>query len=42
MDENASEALLDPEYREGLKDYNKKVAALFDPIWEEQYLNGKK
>jgi len=42
VDENASEALLDPEYREGLKDYNKEVAALFDPIWEDQYLNGKK
>ncbi|NOR15248.1 MAG: radical SAM protein, partial [Candidatus Aminicenantes bacterium] len=42
VDENAREALLDPEYREGLKDYNKEVAALFDPIWDEQYLNGKK
>ena len=38
VDDNAQEALLDPEYREGMKQYNRDVAALMDPIWEGQYL----
>jgi hypothetical protein len=41
VDENAREALLDPEYREGMKQYNRDVAALMDPIWEGQYLTTK-
>jgi MoaA/NifB/PqqE/SkfB family radical SAM enzyme len=41
VDENACEALLDPEYRQGLKDYNAAVAALVDPVWENHYLSAK-
>lgn len=41
VDENAREALLDPEYREGMKKYNQEVAALLDPIWRTEYLEQK-
>ncbi len=40
IDENASEALTDPEYYQGLVEYARKVASLLDPIWEENYLRG--
>jgi len=38
IDDNASKALLDPEYYQGLVDYDRQVAALLDPIWEKHYL----
>ncbi|MBC7363019.1 MAG: radical SAM protein [Candidatus Aminicenantes bacterium] len=38
IDDNAAEALADPEYYKGLVDYDRKVAALLDPIWEQNYL----
>jgi MoaA/NifB/PqqE/SkfB family radical SAM enzyme len=38
VDESAREALLDPDYLEGMKNYNQAVASLMDPIWENQYL----
>jgi MoaA/NifB/PqqE/SkfB family radical SAM enzyme len=37
-DENAAEAVMDPAYREGMKDYNRAVGELLDPIWEKDYL----
>lgn len=38
IDDNAAEALADPEYYQGLVEYDRKVAALLDPVWEENYL----
>ncbi len=38
IDENAREAIEDPEYRKGMIAYNKAVADLLDPIWEKEYL----
>ncbi len=38
VDENAREAMLDPDYRRGMNDYNRAVAGLFDPIWKNRYL----
>lgn len=38
IDSNAAEALADPEYYQGLVEYDRKVAALLDPIWQENYL----
>lgn len=38
IDENAREAIEDPEYRKGMIAYNKDVAELLDPIWEKEYL----
>jgi MoaA/NifB/PqqE/SkfB family radical SAM enzyme len=37
-DENARQALLDPEYAEGLMAYDRELQALTRPIWEQQYL----
>ncbi len=37
-DEAALEALLDPDYRDGLIRYDEAVARLLDPIWEREYL----
>jgi hypothetical protein len=37
-DENATEALLDPEYAQGMIDYDKAYQSLADEIWEEHYL----
>ena len=34
-DENARQALLDPEYYEFLDKYDKKLWKLTDPLWEE-------
>ncbi len=42
VDENAAAALTDPEYRQGLIDYNSAVAKLFDPIWKSRYLRNHK
>jgi MoaA/NifB/PqqE/SkfB family radical SAM enzyme len=39
LDENARDALNDPEYRNGLIAYNQAVADLLDPIWENEYLD---
>jgi len=38
IDDNAAEALHDPEYYQGLVEYDQKVAALLDPIWQKRYL----
>jgi len=38
IDDNAAKALTDPEYYQGLVEYAQKVAALLDPIWEQNYL----
>jgi len=37
-DENAADAVMDKDYREGMKEYNKAVAELLDPIWKKDYL----
>jgi MoaA/NifB/PqqE/SkfB family radical SAM enzyme len=39
LDENAGEAVADPEYRAGMIRYNKAVAELLDPIWDKEYLD---
>ncbi len=39
IDEAAQQALHDPEYKKGLKEYGKKVAEATDPIWEYDYLD---
>ncbi|MBC7362335.1 MAG: radical SAM protein [Candidatus Aminicenantes bacterium] len=39
IDENAAETLSDPEYYQGLVEYDRQVAALLDPIWEQKYLH---
>jgi MoaA/NifB/PqqE/SkfB family radical SAM enzyme len=39
LDENAAHALTDPDYRKGLIAYNKAVAALLDPIWNNEYMD---
>ena len=43
VDENAEQALLDPEYADGLVAYDKALEDLKQPIWEDEYLrdNGK-
>ncbi|MDD8030392.1 MAG: radical SAM protein [Acidobacteriota bacterium] len=38
LDQNAAEALSDPDYYKGLVEYNQRVADLMDPIWEEKYI----
>ncbi len=38
VDENAREAMLDPDYRSGMIEYNRAVAGLFDPIWQKRYM----
>jgi len=37
-DDAAFQALVDPEYHEGLIRYDEAVAQLLDPIWEQEYL----
>jgi len=39
IDDNAKEAMLDPEYLKGMTEYNRRVAELLDPIWEKVYLD---
>ncbi len=41
VDENAAAALKDPDYRQGLIDYNRAVAALLDPVWKSRYIEDK-
>ena len=38
VDDNACEALLDPEYAEGLFAYDEALEGVTRPIWEKQYL----
>jgi len=38
IDENAAEALNDPEYYKGLVNYNDRVAALLDQVWKDKYI----
>ena len=37
-DDNATEALLDPEYAQGMIDYDEAYQSLADEIWESHYL----
>jgi hypothetical protein len=37
-DENAAAALLDPAYSEGMQQYDRALAELFDPLWESEYM----
>lgn len=39
IDENAAEALSDPDFYQGLVNYDHQVANLLDPIWEQKYLH---
>lgn len=36
----AAQAIQDPRYCQGLREYNRACAALLDPVWEEEYLHG--
>lgn len=38
IDEAAQEALNDPEYKNGLKEYGRRVSKITDPVWEKEYL----
>lgn len=39
-DEAALQAMVDPDYRDGLIQYDEALAELMDPIWREEYLKG--
>ncbi|MEW5902639.1 MAG: SPASM domain-containing protein, partial [Acidobacteriota bacterium] len=41
VDENAREAMLDPDYRRGMIDYNRALSDLFEPIWKTKYMKGQ-
>jgi MoaA/NifB/PqqE/SkfB family radical SAM enzyme len=41
VDESARAAAQDPAFRQGMMQYNRAVAALFDPIWQKKYMDGK-
>ncbi|NPV56232.1 MAG: radical SAM protein [Anaerolineae bacterium] len=41
IDENAHQALLDPEYGRGLERYGELYENLSEPIWREHYLQGQ-
>ena len=36
IDQSAKEALEDPEYYKGMVEYDKRLAELTDPVWEEE------
>jgi MoaA/NifB/PqqE/SkfB family radical SAM enzyme len=38
IDENAQAAMEDPDYYKGMVAYNRDVAKLFEPIWENEYM----
>jgi MoaA/NifB/PqqE/SkfB family radical SAM enzyme len=38
IDEASRQALLDDNYKKGLKKYDREIAAASDPIWEKEYL----
>jgi hypothetical protein len=40
LNQEAAQALTDPEYYQGLHSYDKACAALLDPVWKEEYLDG--
>ncbi len=40
-DEAALQAMIDPEYRQGLIEYDEAVAGKLDLIWEQEYLEGE-
>jgi MoaA/NifB/PqqE/SkfB family radical SAM enzyme len=40
INQEAAQALNDPEYYLGLHDYGKSCATLLDPIWKKEYLDG--
>ncbi len=42
IDENAAEAVKDPLYYKGLTEYNKKLLALTDDIWQKEFIGNKK
>ena len=41
-DENAEEALKDPEYYEKLNEFDEELHKITEPIWQQKYLNGLK
>ncbi len=41
-DENAEEALKDPEYYEKLNEFDEELHKLTEPIWQQKYLSGLK
>ncbi len=38
VDQNARAAMLDPQYRKGMIEYDHEVAKLFEPIWRKKYM----
>jgi hypothetical protein len=42
IDESAKQALQNKEYAEKMINYNKGLAEVMDPIWEEEYKKSKK
>lgn len=41
IDEAAKQALKDKKYKEGMINYDKKLAKTLDPVWEKEYKNSK-
>jgi MoaA/NifB/PqqE/SkfB family radical SAM enzyme len=41
IDENAHQALMDPDYERGLERYGKMYESLSEPAWHEHYINGR-
>lgn len=41
IDQNAAETLRDPSYSRGLRDYDRKFAALTQEIWKRHYIEGE-
>jgi MoaA/NifB/PqqE/SkfB family radical SAM enzyme len=42
VDENAKAAMEDPEYRQGMIEYDRAVAELLEPIWKSEYMKESK
>jgi hypothetical protein len=40
INREAAQAIQDPGYCQGLREYDRTCAALLDPVWEKEYLHG--
>ncbi len=40
INQEAAQALTDPEYYQGLHSYDEACAEVLDPVWQEEYVNG--
>jgi MoaA/NifB/PqqE/SkfB family radical SAM enzyme len=42
VDENAKAAMFDLEYQQGMIDYDRAIAKLFEPVWKSKYMGEQK